>query len=114
MERSSITGYPLRQFVMETLIRLIFEKGGSIRTTDKHIGWDVYDEMANRCQLAEWSRSRGNCGRSDHRPAWRREVGYSRKDLVTDGCIKSTKEGGKGTWTLTEKGLRVARRLSEL
>jgi hypothetical protein len=106
MPKYSNTGFPKNAEVKSELLVLIFQKGGSISTTDKSINWSVYEVMADCFNLPEWVRNRKSD--SDPRPAWRAFVGYRRKDLVTDGFLYPSK-GRDGIWTLTQKGIERAK-----
>ncbi len=104
MSRRTETGFPKPKEVEGQLVILIYQNGGSIQTSS--YDWNVYDEMADRCRLSQWARTRRTSG--DPRPAWRAYVGYRRKTLLLNRFLDHSRDG---IWALNEAGRARAERL---
>lgn len=98
--------FPSRSETRSVLLSLIWERGGTLRTTTPD--FSVYEELADRFGLSRDARTRRSPG-SRSQTAWRSEVGYARFDLVNEGLLEDSKKAGHGIWALTHDGKERAR-----
>lgn len=103
-----LASFPPQSDTTAELIRLIWERGGTVHTTSEV--FDVYRALAERLGLSESARTRRTEG-SRGQTLWRSEVGYCRQNLVDDKLLHPYRKGRRGVWELTDRGKASAEAL---